>query len=145
MNSWRIAHELRVLAKYINYGHGKGDVIWWFEGAKLVEHISEATIGDFHAKLMDDPDRAWRGRFDVHSKVLTIEPPIGPYFEERCEPPNSIMNKLYNRFKPNVILLDTVRGLKKVAKGDDVVMQSVPNEEAEARHVLDASHDRDNR
>lgn len=115
MGEWKNGKVL-LGVRYMDYGHGEGDIVWWIDKGKVEKVVSKGTMDDFHTKLMEDVDSNWRGRFDVGTKVLTIEPPLGPYFRGEKNP-NVVMNKLFLEFNPKAILIDTNRGMVKVAKG----------------------------
>lgn len=102
---------------YKDIAHCENGIIWWIFQGKFREHISKASIADFHVYLvreMDDveADEVYRGRY--FDGIATILPPVKIYSKPIGNLPKKILDMVYVKLKPKVLLLSTPSGLHKV-------------------------------
>lgn len=108
----------RVASKYQEIGHGAGSIIWWVDNSgKVKTHVS--TGKEFHHELNRkmDMDARWRGRIDVGSKAVTMIPPLNIYSRDIDDIPlPDDLIRVLGRMGGKAFLVDTMRGLQRVAK-----------------------------
>jgi hypothetical protein len=106
--------------KYKDIAHGARSVVWWIDyQGKFHSHTSKGTAKDMHHKL--DPklnmDRIWRGRSTTdRGGAVTVLPPVSIYSRGAEDIPNNVMNQIERNLKPKTVIVDTMYGLKRVAR-----------------------------
>ena len=114
----RILSSEKVAAKYQDFGHGEGSIIWWVDNqGKLQIYVSTGSETHHELNKRMDMDARWRGRIESDTRRVTMIPPLRLYQKEIGEIhlPDVLMSQL-EKLGGKIFYLDTAKGMSRIGR-----------------------------
>ncbi len=98
---------------------GAGEILWWYVKEKVKMDISNTSGKDFHIFSVKGAmvGYIWRGRATKDKGgTVTVIPPLQLCTLGKLEVPEELGDELIRKFEPEMILVDTGEGIRRLTK-----------------------------